>query len=44
MDVPRIDALEITQMFDPTKTGFADLSGATPVLTTKARLTYERIS
>ena len=42
-DVRRIDALEITQTFDPTATGFADLSGATPVLTTKARLAFERI-
>eukprot|EP00966_Prymnesium_polylepis_P203850 4722560-Prymnesium_polylepis.1 len=43
-DVRRVDALEITQTFDPTQTGFADLAGATPVLTTKARLTFERIS
>ena len=42
-DVRRLDALEITQTFDPTQTGFADLSGATPVLTTKARLAFERI-
>lgn len=42
-DVQRIDALEITQTFDPTQTGFADLSGATPVLTTKARLKFERV-
>lgn len=39
----QIEALEITQTFDPTATGFADLAGATPVLTTKARLKFARI-
>lgn len=39
-----IEALELEQMFDPTATGFADLSGATPVLATKARLTMTRLS
>ncbi len=37
-----IEAIELTQVFDPTQTGFADLSGATPVLTTKARLLFTR--
>jgi len=40
--VARIEGLEITSTFDPTQTGFADLSGATPVLVTKARLRFER--
>jgi hypothetical protein len=39
-----IEALELEQMFDPTATGFADLSGATPVLATKARLIMTRLS
>jgi len=43
-EVKRIEALEITQTFDPTATGFADLAGATPVLTCKARLQIDRIS
>ena len=38
-----IEGLEIEQIFDPTQTGFADLAGASPVLTTKARLLYSRI-
>jgi hypothetical protein len=38
----RVDALAIENVFDPTQTGFADLAGATPVLTVKARLVYER--
>jgi len=42
--VDRIEGLEIEQLFDPTSTGFADLAGATPVLTTKARLTMTRLS
>ena len=37
-----IEALAIENVFDPTQTGFADLSGATPVLTIKARLRFER--
>ena len=40
--VARSEGLEITSTFDPTQTGFADLSGATPVLVTKARLRFER--
>ena len=40
--VRQIEALEITQTFDPTATGFADLAGATPVLTVKRRLVYTR--
>ena len=39
----RIDALELTQTFDPTATGFADLAGASPVMTVKARITLERV-
>lgn len=39
----RIEGLEITDLFDPTQTGFADLAGASPVLKVKARLTLERI-
>eukprot|EP00967_Tisochrysis_lutea_P090862 scaffold130176_cov30-Tisochrysis_lutea.AAC.1 len=39
-----IEGIEIEQIFDPTATGFADLAGATPVLTTKARLTMTRLS
>ena len=38
-----IEAIELTQVFDPTQTGFADLAGATPVLTTKARLLFTRL-
>lgn len=38
----RLEALAIENVFDPTQTGFADLSGATPVLTIKARLSLER--
>jgi hypothetical protein len=41
--VDTIEALELEQIFDPTATGFADLSGATPVLATKARLTMTRL-
>ncbi|KAL1510823.1 hypothetical protein AB1Y20_007106 [Prymnesium parvum] len=41
-DVRHLDALEITQTFDPMQTGFADLRGATPVLTIKARLSLDR--
>lgn len=40
--VRQIEALELTQTFDPTATGFADLAGATPVLTVKRRLVYTR--
>jgi hypothetical protein len=40
----RIEALEITDLFDPTQTGFADLAGASPVLKVKARLMLERTS
>ena len=40
--VRAIEALELTQIFDPTATGFADLAGATPVLTIKARLVFTR--
>ena len=39
----RIEGLEITDLFDPTQTGFADLAGASPVLKVKARLTLERV-
>lgn len=39
----RIEALELNQLYDPTATGFADLSGATPVLTWKARLVLTRL-
>lgn len=39
----RIEGLSIYNLFDPTQTGFADLSGATPVLTVKARLSLERV-
>ncbi len=42
--VRTIKALEIEHLFDPTSTGFADLAGAKPVLTTKARITMDRIS
>lgn len=38
----RIEALEIASLYDPTQTGFADISGATPVLTIKSRLILER--
>lgn len=41
-DASAIEGLELTQTFDPTATGFADLAGATPVLTVKARLTLTR--
>eukprot|EP00310_Coccolithus_braarudii_P022685 CAMPEP_0183340838 /NCGR_PEP_ID=MMETSP0164_2-20130417/7257_1 /TAXON_ID=221442 /ORGANISM="Coccolithus pelagicus ssp braarudi, Strain PLY182g" /LENGTH=255 /DNA_ID=CAMNT_0025511039 /DNA_START=6 /DNA_END=773 /DNA_ORIENTATION=- len=41
--VKLIEAIELEQVFDPTATGFADLVGATPVLTAKARLTFQRI-
>ena len=42
-DAPlRIDGLAIESLYDPTQTGFADLAGAQPVLTVKARLTLER--
>ncbi len=41
-EVGRIEGLELTQMFDPAATGFADLAGATPVLTVKARLEFTR--
>ena len=37
-----IEAIELAQTFDPTATGFADLSGATPVLTVKSRLVFTR--
>ena len=37
-----IEAIELTQVFDPTQTGFADLAGATPVLTVKTRLLFTR--
>ena len=37
-----IQALSIENLFDPTQTGFADLAGAEPVMTVKARLTLER--
>ena len=40
--VSTIEALELTQIFDPTATGFADLAGATPVLTFKQRLEFTR--
>ena len=40
--VTTIEALELTQIFDPTATGFADLAGATPVLTFKQRLEFTR--
>ena len=40
--VRRIEALELAQTFDPTATGFADLAGATPVLTVKSRLIFTR--
>ena len=36
------EALELEEIYDPTQTGFADLSGATPVIKSKARLTYSR--
>ena len=39
----RVEGLAIENVFDPTQTGFADLSGATPVLTVKARFTLERL-
>ena len=42
-DVRLIEALELTDTFDPTATGFADLSGATPVLTVKTRLAFRRV-
>ena len=38
----RIEALSIENLFDPTATGFADLAGATPVLTVKARIALVR--
>ena len=41
-DVRQIEALELAQTFDPTATGFADLAGATPVLTVKSRLVLTR--
>ena len=41
-EVRTIEALELTQIFDPTATGFADLAGATPVLTYKSRLVFTR--
>jgi len=37
-----IEALAIESVYDPTQTGFADLAGATPVLTVKSRLVLER--
>ena len=40
--VRQIEALELTQTFDPTQTGFADLAGAQPVLTVKSRLVFTR--
>ena len=40
--VTTIEALELTQIFDPTATGFADLAGAAPVLTFKQRLEFTR--
>ena len=41
-DVRQIEAIELTQTFDPTATGFADLAGATPVMTVKSRLVLTR--
>jgi len=38
----RIDGLELSSLYDPTQTGFADLAGASPVMTVKARLALER--
>lgn len=40
--VRQIEALELQQIYDPTQTGFADLAGATPVLTIKSRLILTR--
>jgi len=40
--VRMLEAIELTQVFDPTQTGFADLKGATPVLTIKTRLRFTR--
>ena len=38
----QIEALELASTFDPTATGFADLAGATPVLTVKSRVVLTR--
>ena len=40
----RVEGLEIFSVYDPTQTGFADLAGATPVLTVKARLVLEKVT
>ena len=42
--IKTIEAPELTETYDPTATGFADLSGATPVLKVKAILRLARQS
>lgn len=41
-DANTVEGLELVQTFDPTATGFADLAGASPVLTVKSRLRLTR--